>query len=82
MLRLMDTAGQEKYRAMAKSYYKNAHGVLFVFSMNDKESFDKINEWIEWFKNNNGKGEDVSKYLVGTKNNLEIYVEQNLINKV
>ena len=49
--------------------------------MNDKESFDKINEWIECFKNNNGKGKDVPKYLVGTKNDLEICVEQNLINE-
>jgi len=77
---LLDTAGQERYRALIKSYYKNADVVLFVFSMNDKDSFDTINEWMESFKNNNNKI-DIPKYLVGNKNDLKIYVEQYLIDK-
>jgi len=80
ILRLMDTAGQEKYRAITKSYYRNANAVLFVFSLNDKDSFDKINEWMAYFKNNNSKGEHIPKYLVGTKNDLEKCVEDNSIN--
>jgi len=80
ILRLMDTAGQEKYRAITKSYYRNANAVLFVFSLNDKDSFDKINEWMTYFKNNNSKGEHIPKYLVGTKNDLEKCVEDNSIN--
>ena len=62
ILKLLDTCGQEKYRSLAKTYYRNAHAALFVFSMNDKESFDKINVWMEFFNNNNG--EDILKYLV------------------
>ena len=81
MLRLMDTAGQEKFRALAKSYYRNTDVVLFVFSMNDKDSFDKINEWMESFKSNNSKYKDIPKYLVGNKNDLEIKVEQRLIDE-
>ena len=30
-LKLIDTAGQEKYKALTKSYYKNADGVFFCF---------------------------------------------------
>ena len=41
-LKLMDTSGQEKYSAVTKSYLKNAEGVLFVFALNNKESFDKL----------------------------------------
>ena len=77
ILKLLDTCGQEKYRSLAKTYYRNAHAALFVFSMNDKESFDKINVWMESFNNN--KGEDIPKYLVGTKNDLKVNIDQTLI---
>ena len=78
ILKLLDTCGQEKYRSLAKTYYRNAHAALFVFSMNDKESFDKINVWMESFNNSN-KGEDIPKYLVGTKNDLKVNIDQTLI---
>jgi len=80
ILKLVDTAGQEKYRALAKSYFRNAQEVLYVFSMNDKETFDTIKYWMELFKDNNNR-EDIPKYLVGTKNDLEIKVEQSLIDE-
>ena len=80
ILKLLDTCGQEKYRSLAKTYYRNAHAALFVFSMNDKESFDKINVWMESFNNSN-KGDDIPKYLVGTKNDLKVNIDQTLINE-
>ena len=46
-LKLVDTSGQEKYRSLSKSYYKNADGVLFVFALNDIDSFEHITSWIE-----------------------------------
>ena len=46
ILKLLDTCGQEKYRSLSKTYYKNAHAALFLFSMNDEESFDTINYFI------------------------------------
>ena len=79
-LKLVDTAGQEKYKALAKSYFKNVDVVLFVFSMNDKETFDTIKDWMVLFNNNNSK-EDIPKYLVGNKSDLEINVEQSLIDE-
>ena len=45
--------------------------------MNDKNTFDTINDWIMLFKENNCKKETIPKYLVGNKNDLEINVEQN-----
>ena len=32
----MDTAGQEKYRAIAKNAVKRANGIIFVFDLNNK----------------------------------------------
>ena len=76
MLKLIDTCGQEKYRALSKSYFKNTDGVLFVFGLNDKESFDNIKEWMECF-NKECTIENVPKVLVGNKCDLEIDKELN-----
>ena len=79
-LKLVDTAGQEKYKSLTKSYFKNVDVVLFVFNMNEKETFDNIKDWMELFNNNNSK-EDIPKYLVGNKSDLEINVGQSLIDE-
>ena len=78
-LKLIDTSGQEKYRSLSKSYYKNADGVLFVFALNDIDSFEHITSWMEQFKENANKI-DIPMFLVGNKNDLKNEVEENLIN--
>ena len=74
-LKLIDTSGQERYRAIPINYYKNANGVLFVFAHNDKDSFDHIKEWIKLFDEycNN---KDIPKFLIGNKNDLKKFDEQ------
>ena len=81
-LKLIDTCGQEKYRALSKSYFKNTDGVLFVFGLNDKESFDNIKVWMECF-NKECTIENVPKVLVGNKCDLEFDndLDQNIINE-
>ena len=74
-LKLVDTGGQERYKSLAKNYYKNADGVLFVFAHNDKESFDHIIEWIQLFDENCNKKE-IPKFLIGNKNDLKKFDEQ------
>ena len=80
MLKLYDTCGQEKYRASVKSYYKNADGVLFIFGLDDKESFDHLKDWMESFNKECSK-ENIPKVLVGNKCDLEIdkELDENLI---
>lgn len=46
-VRLWDTAGAERYRAMTRSYYKNAKAVVFVYSMDKSSSLTCLNFWIE-----------------------------------
>ena len=79
-LKLIETAGQEKYKSLAKSYYKNAQGILFVFSYDDKKSFDHIEEWLNRFKEYGGNKEEIPLFLVGNKCDIENKViEDNLI---
>ena len=46
-LQIWDTAGQEKYRTLSRSYYRNAIGVLIVFSFTDYDSFYNLDKWFD-----------------------------------
>lgn len=41
-LQIWDTAGQEKYRAIASTYYKGASGVLIVYDITNRKTFDNV----------------------------------------
>ena len=73
-LKLIDTAGQENFQALAATYIKNADAVFFVFAHNDKESFKNIKKWLDNFKDNNHTidfSKNFPAYLVGNKYDLE-----------
>jgi len=70
-LKLIDTAGQEKFRSLAKSYFKNTEGVLFVYSFDIPESFENLKEWIKLFKENHNGKDDIPMLLIGNKSDLE-----------
>ena len=76
----MDTCGQEKYNALTKSYLKNANAVLFVFALIDNESFDNINNWMEYFKENYSINE-IPHLLLGNKCDLNNEISETLIDK-
>lgn len=41
-LQIWDTAGQDKYKTITQNYYRNSQGVLIVFSLDSKDSFQSI----------------------------------------
>ena len=48
---IWDTAGQEKYRALAKVFYKNAAVCILVYDITRRASFEEIkNYWIKEVK--------------------------------
>ena len=79
ILRIVDTAGQEKYKSLGKGYFKNADGVLFVFAVNNKDSFENIKSWIALFEESNNSSLNIPKVLVGNKSDLESEVEEGTI---
>ena len=44
-LQLWDTAGQDRFRAIVKAYYRNAVGGLLVFDITNRDSFASLEEW-------------------------------------
>ena len=78
-LKLFDTAGQEKFRSISRSYFRNVDGVLFVYAVNDLESFENIKDWIKLFMENHNGKKDIPLYLIENKNDLDRRVEEHLI---
>ena len=64
----IDTAGQEKFKAISVNYLKVANGVILVFDITKKESFELLGKWMTDLKENNRK--DVRKILIGNKSDL------------
>ncbi len=73
---LWDTAGQEKYRALAKIFYKDARIIMFVYEIVNKKSFESIqNYWYQQVSQNCLP--DAVFALVGNKNDLYNQSEVN-----
>ena len=49
-LQIWDTVGEERYRTIAKSYYKGAHGIVLIYDITNKTSFKNIKKWISQIK--------------------------------
>jgi len=65
---IWDLGGQESFRSLRKLYLEGANGGLVIFDLTDRNSFDKLNEWIESFKNTRG---EQPLLLIGNKSDLE-----------
>ena len=46
-LRVWDTAGDERFRSITRSYYRNAVGVLIFYDITSRQSYEQVPQWIE-----------------------------------
>ena len=67
-LQIWDTSGEEKFRTITKNFYRNADGLLVVFDLTKKESYNHIKSWINEAKENNDK---LKTILIGNKLDLK-----------
>lgn len=68
-LQIWDTAGQESFRSITRSYYRGAAGALLVYDITRKETFDHILSWLQDARAHSNT--DMSIILVGNKADLE-----------
>ena len=68
-LQMWDTCGQEIYRSLISSFYKNSSLAMIMYSIEDEESFRHLDYWIKEIKNNSNP--DIKIILIGNKVDLE-----------
>ncbi|KAJ1820659.1 Ras- protein Rab-18-B [Coemansia sp. S610] len=65
-LTIWDTAGQERFRTLTSSYYRGAQGVILVYDVCSRESFEHLNNWIDEL-NTYCSNDDIIKMVIGNK---------------
>ncbi len=68
-LQIWDTCGQETYRSLIGSFYRNSSLALIVYSIDNENSFNNIEIWLNDLKTKGNP--DVNIFLIGNKADLE-----------
>ena len=69
-IQLWDTAGQERFRSITKTYYSSSQGLLFVYDITKRDSFDNLDGWIQNVKDSLGSEDKFIIFLIGNKLDL------------
>ena len=72
---LWDTAGQEKYRAIGRHFYKESYIVCLVYDITNRDSFEKLKS--VWFPELKEYGEKL-KILALVGNKLDKYLDEDV----
>ena len=74
-LQIWDTAGQDRFRAITKNYYKGANGIILIYDVTNMQTYENVKNWISQIKEE--ASPNVIIYLVGNK--IDVPDEQRLI---
>ena len=75
-VQIWDTAGQDRFRAITKNYYKGAQGIALIYDITNQITFENVRKWIDQIKEE--VSEKVPIILVGNKIDI---VERRVIKK-
>ena len=64
-IQIWDTAGQDRFRSITKNYYKGAHGIILIYDITNKQTFQNVQNWITTIKEE--VSDKVKIVLVGNK---------------
>ena len=70
-VKITDSAGEERFRALSANYIKKANGILLVYDITNKDSFENINIWAQEIKDKSKSIDERPIVLIGNKSDLE-----------
>eukprot|EP00747_Dinoflagellata_sp_TGD_P189749 gnl/TRDRNA2_/TRDRNA2_50475_c0_seq1.p1 gnl/TRDRNA2_/TRDRNA2_50475_c0~~gnl/TRDRNA2_/TRDRNA2_50475_c0_seq1.p1 ORF type:complete len:211 (+),score=43.26 gnl/TRDRNA2_/TRDRNA2_50475_c0_seq1:80-712(+) len=68
-LQIWDTAGQESFRSITRSYYRGASGALLVYDITRRDTFTHIAQWLEEARKH--ANPNIAIVLIGNKADLD-----------
>ncbi len=74
---IWDTVGQEKYRSIAKIFYKDAKVIIFVYDITSEYSFQSIKDY--WYKETK-ENWDEKPIIALVANKIDLYTKQKVSN--
>ena len=69
-VKIWDSTGQERFMTITKQYIKRAEGMLVVFDVNDRGSFEKLDTWLEQI-NEQARQQKIPMVIIGNKCDLD-----------
>lgn len=77
-IHIYDTSGQERFKCITNTYYKGVNGIILMFDLCDKQTFDNLEYWYNEIKKH--ASDNVIIYIVGNKidckNRREINIKE------
>ena len=68
-LQIWDTAGQDRFRAITKNYYKGAHGIILIYDVTSLQTYENVKTWINQIRED--APANVVIYIAGNKIDME-----------
>jgi Ras-related protein Rab-11A len=68
-LQIWDTCGQEIYKSLVSSFYRNTSLAILVYSIDNRNTFNDIDTWLKELRTH--ANPDVKLFLIGSKCDLE-----------
>ncbi len=83
-LNIWDTAGEERFRVLTRQFYQDSHGALIIYDITNKESFNKVENWVKDIIKN--APPDCITMIIGNKSDLNSkriisYDEANILSQ-
>ena len=65
VIQIWDTAGQERFRSITKGYFQDSQGLLLLYDITNKDTFDNLDKWISSVKDSLGDDDkEKDKYII------------------
>ena len=64
-IQIWDTAGQDRFRSITKNYYKGSHGIILIYDITNRRTFENVQQWISQIREETSQ--NVVIYLIGNK---------------
>ncbi|XP_020790221.2 ras-related protein Rab-8B-like [Boleophthalmus pectinirostris] len=68
-LQIWDTAGQQRFKTITTAYYRGANGIMLVYDITNKKSFDSLQDWIRDMEQH--ASSDVERIILGNNCDLD-----------
>ena len=79
---LYDTAGQEKFKSITLNYFKETEGIILMYDITKRESFDNVEAWINSIKESIGNSHSSEYVIILMGNKLDLVDENSNKRKV